>query len=155
LRAVSIVILVLLGIGLVGQYFFARDLTQPISEIGILGPTKEFSGYPNTMTVGVNYNLTLYVANHTGHSMLYQVYEKVGSQSSVINQTTPLDVNPVATYWFAVANNGTINQPITINASSPGQNIRLVWELWYYSTITGSWIYDGAWAQLIVNATEP
>jgi uncharacterized membrane protein len=146
---------VLLGVGLAGQFFFAKDLSQPLSEVGILGPKGEFSGYPNPMTVGTNYNLTLYVANHSGGSMLYQVYEKVGSNSSVISQTTPLDAAPVATYWFAVANNGTITQPITVNVSSPGQDIRLVWELWYYSTPTGSWTYYGAWAQLIVNATGP
>jgi uncharacterized membrane protein len=155
LRAVAIVILVLLGIGLAGQYFFAKDLTQPISEIGILGPNGEFTGYPQSMTVGMNYTLELYVANHSGQSMLYQVYEKVGSSSSVINQTTPLDATPAATYWFALPNNGTVTQPITVNVPSPGNDTRLVWELWFYSTPTGSWTYDGAWAQLIVNATEP
>ena len=104
--------------------------------------------------VGNNYTLDLYLANHEGHSMLYQVYEEVGSRASMINQTEPLSAVPVATYWFALPDNGSVTDPITVRLGSPGLQIRLIWELWDYSTSTNSWVYGGSWAQLFVNATE-
>lgn len=141
--------------GAAGQYYLPGHLSQPYSEIGILGPTGKFGGYGvnGTMTVGTSYPLELYVADHAGHSMLYEVYEKVGSQSSVISQTTPLSSPAVAVYWFALPDNGAVTQPINASVSAPGQNVRLVWELWYYSA-SGSWAYAGSWAQIYVNATE-
>jgi len=154
LRAVSIVLLVLLGVGIAGQYFFAASLSQPFSEIGILGQNGKLSGYPTEpLVVGTNYTLDLYVGNYEGHSMMYTVYEKLGTQFSVINQTVPLAADPVAEYWFVLPNNDSATQPITVNLKSPGHEIRIVWELWDFAPSSNSWVYDGSWAQLFVNAT--
>jgi uncharacterized membrane protein len=153
LRIVSVGLLVILGVGVASQYYFGNSLSQPFSEIGILGPNSRFTEYPSQLTVGANYTLNLYVANHEGHSMLYQVYQLIGNQSSKVNQNTPMTGTPVSTYLFVLANNENVTQPVTVNLGTPGFQIRLVWELWYYSTPSESWEYDGSWAQLFVNAT--
>jgi uncharacterized membrane protein len=153
-RTASIGVLVMLAVGLVGQYYFATAITQPMSEVGLLGPTGTFSGYPSQMVVGTNYTLELYLVNHEGKSMIYAVYEEIGGPASMINQTVPLSSNPVETYWFVLPNNGTLVRPITVSLNSTGQDVRLVWELWAYSVGSSSWTYTGAWAQLFVNATE-
>jgi uncharacterized membrane protein len=155
LRAVSIGIILILGVGLVGQYFYGGGLSQPFSEVGILGPAGKFGGYPSQLVIGSNYTLDLYVANHEGHSMMYTVYEKIGSRSSIINQTVSLATSPVASFWFVLPNNDTVVRPITVRLSTAGLNVRLVWELWVYSPVSDSLTYDGSWAQLFVNATEP
>jgi len=152
-RIGAVVVIALIGVGLTAQYFLSGSLAQPFSEVGILGPNGQFSGYPSTMTAGQNYTLNLYVSNQEGHSMMYQVYEKLGSKTSVINQTTPLSSKPVATYGFVLPNNGTEISPITVNIATPGLNIRIVWELWDFVPATNSWEYEGSWAQIFVNAT--
>jgi uncharacterized membrane protein len=153
IRAAALGILVIIAVGLVGQYYFVSNTSQPFSEVGILGPKGEFNDYPTQMTVGVNYSLNLYVVNNQGQSMMYAVYEELGNLSSIINQSTPLAASPVATYWFALPNGGNYTLPIIVKLSSAGQNVRLVWELWGYSESTATWTYTGAWAQLFVNAT--
>jgi len=155
LKAASIAVLVLLGVGIAGQYYFAGSLSQPFSEIGILTSSGRLGPYPHDLVVGTNTTLDLYVANYEGHSMMYTVYEKLGTRSSLINQTVPLASDPVATYWFVLPNNDSITQPITVNLQSPGNETRIVWELWDFVPSSNSWVYDGSWAQLYVNATAP
>ncbi len=151
MAAVAIVILV--GVGITGQYLLVGNLNQPFSQVGILGPNGQFANYPTSMTIGTNYTLELYVANHEGHSMLYQVYEKLGSKSSMINQTDPLTSSPVVSYGFALPDNGAAIRRINVSLPSPGLNVRIVWELWNFVPTSNSWRYEGSWAQLFVNAT--
>jgi uncharacterized membrane protein len=153
IRVAAIAIILLLGIGLTGEYFLAGSFSQPFSEVGILGPTGKLGDYPSNMRIGDNYALDLYVGNHEGHSMLYTVYEKLGTRSSVINQTVPLDTAPVASYQVVLPDNASITMPITVRLVNPGQSIRLVFELWTFSTTTETLVYEGSWAQLFVNAT--
>ena len=145
----------LVGIGLAGEYFLAGEFSEPFSEVGILGPAGKLSGYPTNMTVGENYTIDLFVGNHEGHSILYTVYEKLGTRSSVINQTVPLGTPPVASYQFVLPNNSNVTRPINVRLMHPGQNIRLIFELWIFSTATETFSYEGSWAQLFVNATAP
>ncbi len=153
LRVAAVVIVALIGVGITGQYLLGGTLGQPFSEVGILGPGGQFAEYPTSMSIGTNYTIKLFVANHEGHSMLYQVYEKLGSKATPINQTSPLSSTPVASYGFALPDNGTAVRPISVRLDSPGLNVRIVWELWDYVPASNSWTYDGSWAQLYVNAT--
>jgi uncharacterized membrane protein len=153
LRAASLGVLVILGVGIAGQYYLAGSLSQPFSEIGILGPSGDFAGYPTQLSVGTNYTLNLFVANHEGQSMMYEVYQLRGNQSSIVSQSTPMAGTPVSTYYFVLPNDGNSTYPVTVELQAPGLEIRLVWELWYYSSASNSWTYEGSWAQLYVNAT--
>ncbi len=154
-KGVLIAALLLMALLASAQYYYSRTTGEPFSELGILGPDQKIGGYPTTVLSGENVSLYLYVGNQEGHVMYYNVLVKLGDNSSVVNSTTYLHAAPVATYGVVLTNNQTLLEPITLNLTTPGTNVRVVFELWDYNTTTDSFTYTGLWNQLFVNVTSP
>jgi uncharacterized membrane protein len=152
-KAVVLALIFVIGAFSVSQAFLAGRVVEPFSEIAILGPNQKIGDYPKNLTVGENFTLYLYVGNHEGKVMYYRVYVKLGNQSSIINESTPLDAPPIAQYEKILANNQTWLKPITLHIDEPGINYRLVFELWIYDSSLGKFRYHGRWLQLWINST--
>ncbi|MEM3437497.1 MAG: DUF1616 domain-containing protein [Nitrososphaerales archaeon] len=153
-QAVVLAIIVVIGAFSVSQAFIAGRVVEPFSELAILGPNKKIGDYPKNLTVSENFNLYLYIGNHEGKVMYYRVYVKLGNQSSIINESTPLNTPPIAYYETILANNQTWLKSITLHIDEPGINYRLVFELWVYRPEEGIFTYHERWCQLWLNVTS-
>ncbi|MDE1854264.1 MAG: DUF1616 domain-containing protein [Thaumarchaeota archaeon] len=155
LQAATVGIIVLIAVFNVSGYYLANRNVEPFSELGILGPNQKIADYPTHALVGQNFTLYLYVGNHEGHVMYYQVLAKVGDRASVINENVSLAAPPVATYSTILRDNQTYLNQITLSLNHNGTNVRLVFELWVYRTNTTSFAYDHRFVQLWLNVTGP
>ena len=73
LQAAAVGVIVLIAVFNVSGYYFANRNVEPFSELGILGPNQKIADYPTSVLTGQNFTLYLYVGNHEGHVMYYQV----------------------------------------------------------------------------------
>ena len=153
LRAVAIGLLLLVALPAVGLPYYNNN-SQPFSEIGLLGPTKQIANYPTTVLAGQNFTLYLYVGNHEGALEYYRVYAKLGTASSVVNENVSLNAQPIAVYDLILLNNQTSLSPVVMSLASTGTNVRLVFELWIYQTDSSSFVYDHRFTQLYLNVTS-
>ncbi|MDG6994646.1 MAG: DUF1616 domain-containing protein [Nitrososphaerota archaeon] len=158
-EALSILLLIIfiLGLGLTYNYFWnggTGAVTQPYSEIALLGSNQTLSDYPQNVSVGQNFTLYLHVGNYEGHVIYYRVLAIVANESSVVNQTTTLNIPPITSYDFVLANNQTSLRQATLALNTPGTNVKLVFELWTYSIDQGRFDYHSEWTQLLLNVTR-
>jgi hypothetical protein len=153
LLSILLVIILILGLGFTYDYFDLNAVTSPFSEMAILGPGQTLSGYPKNVSAGQSFTLYLHVGDYEGHVMYYKVLEKLTNVSSVVNQTTYLNVSPIATYSFILAHNATALREITPSLNKTGVDLKLVFELWIYSISQQSFVYYNQWNQLILNVT--
>lgn len=153
LRGVAIALVLLFALPPILVPYYSAS-SQPFSELGLLGPTEQISGYPTSVAAGSNFTLYLYVGDHQGAAEYYRVYAKVGTASSVVNDNVSLAAAPIATYDMMLTSNQTYLSPVTLSLSSPGTNVRLVFELWLYETNSTSFVYDHRFTQLYLNVTS-
>jgi len=151
--AVILVIILIIGLFLSYSYFSARTVSQPYSEIALLGSNQTFSDYPQNVKAGQNLTLYLHVGNYEGHVMFYKILAKIGNSSSVVNQIVFLNIFPTATYSFILSNNKTALRETTLNLNTTGTNLKLVFELWIYSISQEKFVYYNQWTQLLLNVT--
>lgn len=152
--AVLAAIVVVAGVFAVSQIFYAGRVTEPFSELGLLGPSGKIGDYPREVVAGSPFQLNLYVGNHEGKAMYYKVLVKVGDKSSIINASTPLDSKPIMRISVVLGHNSSRIIPLNITLYKPATNIRLVFEMWVYDESAGAFEYHGRWNQLWMNVTE-
>ncbi len=155
LQAAAVGVIVLIAVFNVSGYYLANRNVEPFSELGILGPHQKIADYPRSVLVGQQFTLYLYVGNHEGHVMYYQVLAKLGDRSSVINENVSLASAPIAAYGMILRNNQTYLNPITLSIPHNGTNVRLVFELWVYQPGTSGFAYDHRFNQIWFNVTGP
>lgn len=151
LQAAAAGVIVLIAVFNVSGYYFANRNVEPFSELGILGPNQKIADYPTHVLTGQNFTLYLYVGNHEGQAMYYDVVAKLGDRSSVINENVSLASPPIASYGTVLLNNQTYLSPITLSLDHNGTNVRLVFELWVYQPNSSSFVYDHRFTQLWMN----
>ncbi|MCP8307146.1 MAG: DUF1616 domain-containing protein [archaeon] len=152
--AVALSIIFLIGAFSVSQAFLAGRVIEPFSELAILGPNQKIGDYPKSLMVRENFTLYLYVGNHEGKNMYYRVYVKLGNQSSIINESVPLNAPPMAQYETILSKDQIWLKSITLHMDEPGINYRLVFELWVYKPDEGIFTYHGRWNQIWLNVTS-
>lgn len=153
-QAAAVGIIVLIAVFNVSGYYFANRNVEPFSELGILGPNQKIANYPTSVFTGQNFTLYLYVGNHEGHVVYYQVFAKLGTRGNA-NANTSLAALPISTYGMILRDNQTYLTPITLSLSHNGTNVRLVFELWVYATNSSSFVYDHRSTWLYLNVTGP
>lgn len=151
--AVVLAIILVSGVFTVSQAFLSGRVTEPFSELAILGPEMKIADYPKNVTVGEPFYLYLYVGNHEGRVMYYAVLIKLGDRSTQINDTDPADAPVIARYEFVILHDGNVTRPITLSISEPGLNRRLIFELWAFDEGSEGFKYHSRWCQLWLNAT--
>ena len=153
-QAAAVGIILLIAVFNVSGYYLANRNAEPFSELGILGPNQKIADYPTSVFTGQNFTLYLYVGNHEGHLMYYQVLVKLGDRSNA-NGNASLAAPPIATYGMVLRDNQTYLNPVTFSLSHNGTNVRLVFELWAFQSITTSFAYDLRSTWIYMNVTGP
>jgi len=153
-RAVVLAIVVLGGALAVSQAITAGRVVEPFSALGTLGPNMKIGDYPKEVLAGEPFRLYLYVENHEGKAMYYRVLEKVGDNSSIVNETVPADLPVLASYEVILAHGGNATVPADVAIGTPMQGAKLIFELWAVGP-DGSPYYTGRWNHLWINVTSP
>jgi uncharacterized membrane protein len=155
LTAATVGIILVIALLNGSNYFLSNRTVEPFSELGILGPNQKIADYPTSVYAGQNFTLYLYVGNHEGHVMYYDVLVKVGDRSSVINENVSLASPPIASYSMVLMDNQTYLKPIVLSLSHAGTDERLVFELWDYRANVSGFVYDHRFNQIYLNVTAP
>ena len=127
---------------------------QPFSELGVLGPNQQISGYPTSVVAGSQFLLYGYIGNHEGALSFYEFLVKVGNQTTQISNSTYAQAPVIYTYSRVLENNESTIFPMMLTLSKPGTNVRIIFELWTYDVKTASYGYAGLWNQLFLNVTS-
>ncbi|MEM0313395.1 MAG: DUF1616 domain-containing protein [Candidatus Bathyarchaeia archaeon] len=135
------------------QVLNAGRVVEPFSELGLLGPEGKIADYPRVVEAGQPFRLNVYVGNHEGRVMYYRVLVKVGDRNSTINATVPLAAEPFMEVRSILAHNTSEIIPVDVVLDSPGDGVRLVFEMWAYNETVGGFSYHGRWNQLWLNVT--
>ena len=154
LQAAAVGVIVLIAVFNVSGYYFANRNVEPFSELGILGPNQKIADYPTSVLTGQNFTLYLYVGNHEGHVMYYQVLVKLGDRSNA-NGNASLAAPSIASYSMILRDNQTYLSPVTLSLGHNGTNVRLVFELWAFQTNTTSFVYDLRTTRIYMIVTGP
>jgi len=128
--------------------------SQPFSELGVLGPNQTIGGYPTSVPAGSPFLLYGYIGDHEGTSSFYQVLVKAGNQTTHVSNSTFAQAPVIFTYSRVLGNNQTTTFPMNLTLSSPGTNVRLIFELWSYDVANSTYAYTGLWNQLFLNVTS-
>jgi len=151
LAAIVIVASVIAGV----QAFNAGRVVEPFSELGLLGPGRKIGDYPREVVAGLPFTLNIYVGNHEGKTAYYKVLVKVGDNSSLINESTPLSAEPITEVRAVLTHNSSQTIPVNITLYEPATRLRLVFEMWVFNETAGLFSYHGRWNQLWLNVTKP
>ncbi len=109
---VSTVIVTLLVASPAIQMLMASTQSTPFSEIGLLGPDHNASGYPFYIRSGENYNGFLEVGNHEGQMTYYMIQVKFLNQPQLAAGTI---VPSLGNSTFFVADQQTWELPVTFS----------------------------------------
>ncbi|MBC7090491.1 MAG: DUF1616 domain-containing protein [Nitrososphaeria archaeon] len=153
--AVVAAIVIVASVFAVVQAINAGRVAEPFSELGLLGPNKKIADYPREVVAGSQFQLYSYVGNHEGKTMFYKILVKAGNRTTLVNETTPLNVEPFMTVYTVLQHNSSIIIPLNITLYTPMENVRLVFEMWAYNETLDSFTYYGRWNQLWLNVTKP
>ncbi|MGC8935404.1 MAG: DUF1616 domain-containing protein [Thermoproteota archaeon] len=153
--AVIAAVVIVASVFAVAQFINSGRVTEPFSALGILGPNMKIGDYPREVVAGSPFRLYLYLENHEGKSVYYRILIKLGNKTSTINETTPLNSTPIMEIRRVLVHNSTWIYPLDITLYTPGDNERLVIEMWIYNETTKSFTYYGRWNQLWLNVTSP
>jgi uncharacterized membrane protein len=154
IKGALIAVLILMGLMASAQYYYSHDTSEPFPELGILGPNQKIADYPTSVIAGQNFTLYLYVGNHEGHVAYYNVLVKLGDNNSVVNENVSLNAPVIATYSMILMDNQTYLEPITLSLQNPGQNVRVVFELWEFNVSEFGFSYTGVYNQLYLNVSS-
>jgi len=127
----SVVIAVVVLVTIFGytEFYFSRNVVEPFSEFGILGPNMTIANYPRNVTVGDSIHLNVYVANHLGRPTYYVIMVKLREKNASLN---PASGSPDLAFNCILLHGEERVIPVNVTIESPGLNQRLVFELWLY-----------------------
>jgi len=148
----TLAIIALIALALIFQ-FVNPSFSEPFSELAILGPDMKLTGYPHEVSVGENFTLYLFVGNHEGHTMFYEVMVKLVNNQTTLSTSSPLNASVLATYYFVIMNNQNATKKIVLSIPYEGTNLRLVFELWAFSASSNSFYYKGISTYIWLNVT--
>lgn len=126
---------------------------ESFSELGILGPNQKIGGYPTTLTVGEQFQLYGYVGNHEGVVSYYQVFVKLGNQSTEISNSTYARAAVISSYYLVLNDNQSTTFPMQLSIAQAGTNQRVIFELWSFNATASQFSYTGLFGQLWINVT--
>ena len=153
--AVVAAIVIVASVFAVVQAINAGRVTEPFSELGLLGPNKKIADYPREVVAGSQFQLYSYIGNHEGKTMFYKILVKAGNRTLALNETKPLNIEPFMTIYTVLQHNSSAIIPLNITLYTPMENVRLVFEMWVYNETLKSFTYYGRWNQLWLNVTKP
>lgn len=146
--AVILAIIVVVSVFAIAQIIRPK-VVEPFSAIGLLGEKGKIGDYPETVIVGDEIKLHIFVDNHMGYSTLYKILVKIDNST----KESPLQQPPIDKLYVLLENGKNVTIPYVYEVTENGR-YRLVFELWYYNVKTNNFTYY-AWVHLWLNATLP
>ncbi len=150
-KAVLAAILVVVIAFATAQYLSAVKVTEPFSELGLLGRNMKLADYPSNLTVGEPALVYIYVGNHMGRPMFYRVEAKLGNESSPVD---PSPLSPFWTHYLLLEHNSSTVIPLHFSVNQTG-TYRLIVELWAYNETVRGFQYHKRWVHLWINVSNP
>ncbi|MEM3694094.1 MAG: DUF1616 domain-containing protein [Candidatus Bathyarchaeia archaeon] len=153
--AVLASIAIVSGVFAASQLLYGGRVTEPFSELGLLGPEAKIAGYPREVEAGSPFRLNVYIGNHEGRTAYYRVLIKLGDRASAINgsDAMPLPSEPIGELRAILTHNSSRIIPINVTLHEPFLRRRLVFELWIFNETSGAFVYHERWNQLWLNVT--
>ena len=127
--------------------------SEKYSALGLLGPNQQVAGFPTNVTTGQSFRLYAYVTNHEGVSDYFQILIKLGNQNTLVNKTAYARAPILASYSQVLLNNQSWTFPMNLSINSPGNDQKLVFELWSYNVTSSIFQYTGRYDTLYLNVT--
>jgi len=136
-----------------------RASGEAFTAIGLLDESCKIGVYPRTVAVNQSLTLCIYIYNHMGKPVAYQVFYKVAVNASQLsNATAPSPARPLGKWLGALNNDEEAKFLVSVKVPGGmelvGKNISIVFELWLFNTSTGSWMYSGRWTHLWVRVVK-
>lgn len=150
---IALVLVAILGV-FAAIYPLLPSNQERFSELGILGPTKTIAGYPQNVTAGQPIQLYAYLGNQQGTVQFYQLLVKLGNGSTVITNSTYARAPVIETYYHVLDDNQNTTFPMSFSVNNPGNNQRLIFELWSFNSTISTFAYTGLWGQIWINVTS-
>jgi|YelNatPaOPRAMG01_1025707.scaffolds.fasta_scaffold58115_3 uncharacterized membrane protein len=127
--AVFVALLIVAAV-VAGYYIVLRPQPEPYNTISVLDSHQKASDYPTTLVANQNSTFTVYVSvtDHTNDPQDYRVETKVTTNLPA-SFPDGLQVSPVNTYDFSLANGATNQTPVTVTMNQTG-SYSVVFELW-------------------------
>lgn len=147
-----LVALVILGALLVYLVFFTPTQKEPFSAIYLLDSEKQLENFPETVVLGENSTLVLWVGveNQNDTTIDYSVQVKVDDGKSLVN---PSPVEPTESFNRSLFNEEKWEFPVTISIDQLGHN-RIIFELCFFNVTKNDWDYTGNWVNLSIEAIQ-
>ena len=153
--AVITVILIVATILATIQIINNEIVIKPFSVLGLLNKDAKIGDYPREVVAGTPIQLNVYVENHEGKTMYYKILIKLGNETSIINEITPLNAKPILELRTVLPHNKSVLIPVNITIYQSMTNLRLVFEMWIFNETKQVFTYYNRWNQLWLNVTKP
>lgn len=152
LFAIVLAVMILVAFLSVSNFILPKNTGEQFSELGVLGPNMQLGDYPSVVVATETINLYGYIGNHMNQPIYYTFMVKTGDNNTQIN---PSPKQPTQQYSQLLEHNQTWTFPIQITMTEPGNNQRIIFELWIYNQTLNQNIYHERWGQLWLNVTAP
>jgi uncharacterized membrane protein len=153
-RAVVVGVIIVIAVLNVSNFYLGNRVSEPFSQLAILGPNKEMGDFPTTLMADHEFSLYGYVGNHEGAVNYYQVFVKLGNQSTQISNSTYARAAELASYGQVLANGQSTTFPVGLSLAAPGNDQRIIFELWMLNVTDSRFFYTGLWTQIWINVTS-
>jgi len=153
--AVITAILIIATIFAAVQIINSEIVIEPFSALGLLNKDAKIGDYPREVVAGTPFQLNVYIENHEGKTMYYKILVKLGNKTSIINETKPLNAQPILELRTVLPHNKSILIPVNITIYQPMTNLRLIFEMWIFNETKQAFTYYHRWNQLWLNVTKP
>lgn len=133
LVAIALALIIISSL-LAGYYLLYKPTPEGYSTIYILDAQNKAENYPQLLVANQNstFNVPLTVVNNMGWTVQYQVQVKITSNLD----SSPVNVQPAATYNTTLANGKSWQQSITVTQNQVG-SYWIVFELYTYDSSYG------------------
>lgn len=133
---------------------FPRD-GESFVAMGTLNENCRLGGYPTQVVMGSNITLCIFIYNHLGKPVVYQVVYKIGLDSSQLPTNTSPSIAEPLKLWRGILEHGR-NITFYVSVHIPydnrllNRNASLIFELWILNSEKEAWSYSGRWNHLWV-----
>ena len=133
IQTTIIILLIAYGMLVATPILIGKQVVEPFSELGVLGPNMKLGDYPRNIETGEPIDLYLYLGNHEGRTSFYRVFVKLGDQSSNVSETEAYLGEVLYHYDQILLDKTNHTTPFSLILNDQGVNRRIVFELHQYS----------------------
>jgi uncharacterized membrane protein len=149
---VALLIVAAVVIGVAVYYIVLRLPPEPYNTISVLNSQGKATDYPTVLVANENSTFSVYVevTNHMNKEQNYRVETKITTDLPA-NFPDGLQVTPINTYDFSLANEANNRTPVMVTENQAG-SYSVVFELWQQNA-PESYVFTGNYCLLPIQVT--